>query len=123
MKEERTESRSAFKASAILNVGSSARTARGHRTSKSHDSPLRVDSGHFLAGTKRQGFITSQARNDKAPVVRGPGRKPDAYEAARPFTATSGHVWPIRRCPCGGPAALFVVGLCLNRIGMLRPNL
>ena len=39
-------------------------------------------------------------------------------EAASLVPATSGHVWPIRRCRCGDPAALYVAGVCLNRIGV-----
>ena len=39
-------------------------------------------------------------------------------EAASLVPATSGHVWPIRRFRCGAPAALYVAGVCLNRIGM-----
>jgi hypothetical protein len=39
---------------------------------------------------------------------------------ARNQMAASGHVWPIRRCQRGSPTALYVVGVCFNRIGTER---
>ena len=41
----------------------------------------------------------------------------DRLIVPKPSVRSARHVRPIRRCRCGLPAALYVVGVCLNRIG------